>query len=133
MSNFDWTGLTLDKQARQVIEKKRVEIHEFIRHRFDIGFDKDFEVKVTPINESPAYGQNLPTPINLKDIITVQLATVIEIQHFYHLTIQQVRESYFRSKTTERWTTSSCRVTKNHQPDTRRLYKQHSIKNPFLS
>ena len=65
----------------------------FIRHRFDIGIDKDFEVKVTPINESPAYGQNLPTPINLKEIITVKLATDIEIQHFFHFNIQQVRES----------------------------------------
>ena len=36
LSNFDWTDLTLDKQAREVIEKKRVEIHDIhkaqIRH-----------------------------------------------------------------------------------------------------
>ena len=34
----------------------------------------DFKVKMTPIDENPAYSQNLPTPINLKEDITVELS-----------------------------------------------------------
>ena len=34
------------------------------RHRFDIGMNEEFKVKITPKDNSPAYSQNLPTPIN---------------------------------------------------------------------
>ena len=46
----------------------------FARHRFDIGFNDKFTVKLTPIDERTAYSQSLPTPVHLKDAITVELA-----------------------------------------------------------
>ena len=46
----------------------------FARHRFDIGMNEDFKVKLTPKDDSPAYKQSLPTPINLKEGILVELA-----------------------------------------------------------
>ena len=36
--------------------------------------NEDFKVKLTPKDDSPAYSQSLPTPINLKDDILVELA-----------------------------------------------------------
>ena len=52
-----------------------VEFHNiYSRHRFDIGVNEDFTFKLTPKDESPAYSQSLPTPVNLKDYILVELA-----------------------------------------------------------
>ena len=34
----------------------------------------DFKIKLTPKDDSPAYSQSLPTPINLKEDILVELA-----------------------------------------------------------
>ena len=53
-----------------------VEFHDiFARHRFDRGrMNEDFKVKLTPKDDSTAYSQSLPTPINLKEDIHVELA-----------------------------------------------------------
>ena len=52
-----------------------VEFHDiFARHRFDIGMNEEFKVKLTPKDDSPAYSQSLPAPINLKEDILVELA-----------------------------------------------------------
>ena len=57
------------------IEDLLVEFHDiFARHRFDIDMNEDFKVKLTPKDDSPAYSQSLPTPINLKENILVELA-----------------------------------------------------------
>ena len=46
----------------------------FARHRFDIGMNEEFKVKLTPKDDSPAYSQSHPAPINLKEDILVELA-----------------------------------------------------------
>ena len=46
----------------------------FARHRFDIGTNREFKVTLTLNDDRPAYSQSLPTPINLKDDIAVELA-----------------------------------------------------------
>ena len=46
----------------------------FARHRFDMGMNVDSKIKLTPKDQSPAYSQNLPTQINLKEGILVELA-----------------------------------------------------------
>ena len=57
------------------IEALLAEFHDiFARPRFDIGINEEFTVKLTPKDESPAYSQSLPTPVNLKDDILVGLA-----------------------------------------------------------
>ena len=51
------------------------EFHDiFARHRFDIGMNEEFKVKLTPKENSSAYSQSLPTPINLKEDNLVELA-----------------------------------------------------------
>ena len=75
LANFDWSDTTLSPFERQKIEAILVEYHDiFARHRFDIGTNRQFKVKLTPNDDRPAYSQSLPTPINLKDDITVELA-----------------------------------------------------------
>ena len=75
LSNFNWSDSTLNLQERQNIEEILVEFHEvFARHRFDVGINNHFKIKLTPNDERPAYTQSLPTPINLKDELTIELA-----------------------------------------------------------
>ena len=74
LSNFDWTDFMLPAEIAR-IEDLFVEFHDiFARHRFDIVMNEDFKVKLTPKDDSPAYSQSLPTPINLKEDILVELA-----------------------------------------------------------
>ena len=71
-SNFNWSDTTLNPDERQDIEEFLVEFHDIVaRHRFDIGVNREFEVKLTPNDDRPAYSQSLPSPINLNDDITV--------------------------------------------------------------
>ena len=52
-----------------------VELHDiFARHGSDIGMNKEFKVKQTPKDDSPAYSQSLLAPINLKEDILVEVA-----------------------------------------------------------
>ena len=75
LANFDWADSTLNPTEIAQIEELLVEFHDiFARHRFDIGMNEDFNIKLTPKDDSPAYSQSLPTPINLKEDILVELA-----------------------------------------------------------
>ena len=46
----------------------------FARHRFDVGMNEEFKVKMTPKDDSPAYSQSCPAPMNIKEAILVELA-----------------------------------------------------------
>ena len=73
--NFDWKDSTLTSDKKAKIEELLVEFYDsFGRHRFDIGMNEEFKVKLTPIDDSAAYSQSLPAPINLKEDILVELA-----------------------------------------------------------
>ena len=75
LSNFDWKDSMLQQHEIKKIESLLVEYHDiFARHRFDIGMNEEFTVKLTPKDNSPAYSQSLPTPVNLKEDILVELA-----------------------------------------------------------
>ena len=75
LSNFDWKVSMLQQHEIRQIETLLVEFHDiFARHRFDIGVNEEFTVKLIPKNESPAYSQSLPTPVKLKEDILVELA-----------------------------------------------------------
>ena len=75
LGNFDWKDSMLQQHEIKKIESLLVEYHDiFARHRFDIGMNEEFTVKLTPKDDSPAYSQSLPTPVNLKEDILVELA-----------------------------------------------------------
>ena len=55
LSNFDRKDSMLNVQEIKTIENLLVEIHDlFARHRFDIGMNETFTVKLTPKDDSPA-------------------------------------------------------------------------------
>ena len=75
LENFDWKDSTLTPEEKEKIEELLVEFHDiFARHRFVIGKNEEFKVKLTAKDDSPAYSQSLPAPINLKEDILVESA-----------------------------------------------------------
>ena len=75
LNNFDWTYSMLQREKISRIEDLLVEFHDILaRQRFDKGMNEEFKVEITPKGDSPAYSQSLPTPINLKEDILVELA-----------------------------------------------------------
>ena len=49
LDHFDWTDTTLSPFEKQHIEDILVQYHDiFARHRFDIGTNREFKVKLTP-------------------------------------------------------------------------------------
>ena len=75
LENFDWKDSSLTPEEKEKIEELLVEFHDtFARNRFDIGMSEEFKMNLTPKDDSPAYSQSLPAPINLKEDILVELA-----------------------------------------------------------
>ena len=75
LENIDWKDSTVTTEEKEKIEELQVEFHDiFAQHSFDIGMNEEFKVKLTPKDNSPAYSQSLPAPINLKEDILVELA-----------------------------------------------------------
>ena len=75
LANFDWTDTTLTMDEQQNIENLLVEYSDiFARHRFDIGVNQHFKLKLTLNDERPADSQKLPIFINVKYDVTVELA-----------------------------------------------------------
>ena len=74
-ANFHCTDTILGTKERENIEEFLVDHNDiFARHRFDVGVNQHFKIKLTPNDERPAYSQSLPIPNNLKGDITVELA-----------------------------------------------------------
>ena len=75
LPNFDWSDTTLSPEKQQQVDESLIDFHDiFARHRFDIGTNREFKMNFTPNDDRPAYSQSRPTPINMKDVITVELA-----------------------------------------------------------
>ena len=75
LSNFDWKDSMLQQHEVRQIETLLVEFYDiFARHRFDTGVNEEFTVKLAPKDESSAYSQSPPTPVNLEEDILVELA-----------------------------------------------------------
>ena len=78
LSNFDWKDSMLQQNEIKKFESLFVKFHDiFARHRFNIGInEEEFTVKLTPKDDSPAYGQILPTPVILKEDLLVELTVL---------------------------------------------------------
>ena len=82
LTNFVWTDSMLQPNEIERIEELVVEFHDkFARHRFDIGMNEEFKIKLTPKDDSPANSQSLPTPINLKEDILVTFTLLWDINN----------------------------------------------------
>ena len=123
LSNFDWTDTTLTTDERKQIEEILIDFHDiFARDRFDIDTNREFKVKLTPNDDRPAYNQSLPTPLNLKDDITVELALLHKYGIMTTLPFSKYASPIF-VQTTQTSQTNS-RSQENQHPNHRRLHQQ---------
>ena len=61
LANFDWADSSLNPTEIAQIEGLLVELHDnFARHRFDIGMNEDFKVKLTPKDDSRVFVKACP-------------------------------------------------------------------------
>ena len=75
LSNSNWDGSVLNRDEKRQVELLLVKYHDiFARHRMDVGINTEFKMKLQPEHHKPIYSQSLPTPINLKEDLTVELA-----------------------------------------------------------
>ena len=120
LSNFDWTVSMLQPIEIARIEDLLVEFHNiFARHRFDIGMNEDFKVKLTPKDDSPANSQNLPTPINLKEDILEELALLHRYGISTTLQLSKYASPIFAQKKPQWQTPTFSRFTKNQKSNFR--------------
>ena len=98
LSNFNWKDSIMLHQH----DFENIEYHDiFARHRFDIGMNEEFTVKLTPKDDLPAYSQNLPTPVNLKEDILVELALLHKYGIITTLPFSKDASPIFEQKKTE--------------------------------
>ena len=72
---FEWEGTQFNKEQQKEIEHLLVKYHGiFARHRFDIGGNNEFKVKLTPTHNDPVYKKSPPTPVHIKEDLKVELA-----------------------------------------------------------
>ena len=75
LKKFTWDSCVLTADQKQKLEEFLIEYHDvFAKHRFDVGYNTELKVKLTPSNPLPVYVQGPPAPIHLRDEILIELA-----------------------------------------------------------
>ena len=75
LSNFIWEESILSPECKARIEEKLVEYYKiFAVHRFDVGGNDEFKVKLTPEHDRPIYTQGNPVPVQLMEDMRCELA-----------------------------------------------------------
>ena len=75
LKQFDWSKSALTAKQIQEMQDFLVEYNDiFAKHRFDVGYNTELKVKLTPAHDLPVYVESPPTPIHLRDEILVELA-----------------------------------------------------------
>ena len=84
LKKFSWDTCVLSNDQKEELEEFLVEYHDvFAKHRFDVGYNTELKIKLTPEHPLPVYVQGPPTPIHLRDELLVELAL---LQYFNIIT-----------------------------------------------
>ena len=75
LSNFSWKKTIFTKKEVALVEALLVKHHKiFARHKYDIGGNDEFKVKLTPEHDGPVVAKSPPTSIHLKEQMMTELA-----------------------------------------------------------
>ena len=59
LQQFDWSKSIVHGEQRKLVEELLVEFSDiFARHRFDVGYNTEYKVKLTPEHDPPVYMQS---------------------------------------------------------------------------
>ena len=77
LNHFNLEKTILSLAEREQVEVLLIEFHDVsARHRFDVGGNDHFSVKLTPEHHDPVYTQSPPTPVHLRKEILHDLAVL---------------------------------------------------------
>ena len=75
LKQFDWSKSSLNADQIAGMQHLLIEYYDILaKHRFDVGYNTELKVKLTPAHDLPVYVQSPPTPIHLRDEFLVELA-----------------------------------------------------------
>ena len=84
LSKFDWKNSVLTSDEISELEHLLIEFEDtFAKHRFDVGYNTEMKIKLTPKHSNAVYMQSPPTPIHLRDEMMVELAL---LQYYVNIT-----------------------------------------------
>ena len=82
LQKFPWKNSALTEEQKEQVEELLIEFHDiFAKHRFDVDYNTELKVKLTPEHQLPLYFQGPPTPVHFRDELLVELA----LMHYYGL------------------------------------------------
>ena len=91
LKRFDWTHSLLTNSHIEELKNLLVEFSDiFAKHRFDVGFNTELTIKLTPDTDKPVYTQSAPTPIHLRDELLVELA----LMQYYNILTTLIQSKY---------------------------------------
>jgi len=77
LKKCSWDTCVLNTDQKRQLGEFLVEFHDvFAKHRFDVGYNTELKIKLTPEYALPVYFQGLPAPIHVRDEILVELALI---------------------------------------------------------
>ena len=91
LDKFNWEKTLLTKPQIKQIENLLVENYDlFAKHRFDVGYNTEMKIKLTPSHDLPVYMQSPNTPIHLREELLIELA----LMQYYNLITTLTHSKY---------------------------------------
>ena len=124
LKNFSWDTCVLNADQKRQLEELPVEYHDvFAKQRFDVGYNTELKIKLTPEHPLPVYVQGPPAPTQLRDEILVELALL----HYFNITTTLSHSKYKSPLFVHRKSSSKLRVLM----DLRRV--NHLLRHDYLN
>ena len=80
LETFPWQNTSLTEDECKQVENLLVEYHDiFAKLRFDVGYNTELKIKLTPEHDLPIYTQRPPTPNHFREELHIELA----LMHYY--------------------------------------------------
>ena len=124
LEKFGWQNSVLTFEQKCQVEELLVEFSDiFAKHRFDVDYNTELKIKLTPEHNLPVYVQSPQTPIHLRDELTVELA----LMHYYNLITSLSHSKYSSPIFAQRNDSGKLRIL----IDLRRI--NHVLRNDYIN
>ena len=99
LKKVSWDTCVLNTDQKWQLGEFLVEYHDmFARHRFDVGYNTELKIKLTPEHPLPVCVQGPPAPVHLRDEILIQLALLHSFNIITTLSHSKYSSPFFLSQ-----------------------------------
>ena len=124
LQNFKWENSVLTPEHKVEVEKLLMEFSDiFAKHRFDVGYNTELKIKLTPEHDIPVYVQSPITRIHLRDELIVELA----LMHYFNFVTTLSHSKYSSPVFAQRKSSGKLRIL----IDLRRV--NHLLRNDYIN